>query len=394
MSFNNLGLSEAILQAITAAGYTQPTPIQTQAIPVILRGEDVIGSAQTGTGKTAAFALPIVQKLWKHAPGKPPRALILEPTRELAAQVLENFQKLGGTVGLKYALLHGGVGYGAQREALKRGSDVIIATPGRLLDHIEEGALTLKDIQILVLDEVDRMLDMGFLPDVRRIVEKTPRERQTLLFSATVPIEIERLAAWALRNPQKVAVSRSKSAAETVNHVMLPVDDRQKFDLLKHLLSQVAYKSVIIFSRTKHGADNVARKLAREGHPVAVLHADRSQRERTQALQDFKEGRAQVLVATDLVARGIDISSVSHVINYNIPDNPEDYVHRIGRTGRAGAEGDAYTLLTPEDVDTLRAIERILGKSIQRQKLPGFQYTWTPLDNLSDTPNKPKRRNG
>lgn len=394
MSFNELGLSDALLQAITAAGYTTATPIQAQAIPVILANEDVIGSAQTGTGKTAAFALPIIQKLWKHAPGKPPRALILEPTRELAAQVLENFQKLGGSIGLKYALLHGGVGYGAQREALKRGSDVIIATPGRLLDHIEEGALTLKDIQILVLDEVDRMLDMGFLPDVRRIVEKTPHARQTLLFSATVPVEIERLAAWALKNPKKVAVSRSKSAAETVNHVMLPVDDRQKFELLKYLLDYIDYKSVIIFCRTKHGADNIARKLDREGHPVAVLHADRSQRERTQALADFKAGRAQVMVATDLVARGIDISGVSHVINFNIPDNPEDYVHRIGRTGRAGAEGDAYTLLTAEDVDTLRAIERILGKTIERKKFPEFKYNWTPLDNLPSQAPKNKRRNG
>jgi ATP-dependent RNA helicase RhlE len=374
-------------------GYTEPTPIQAQAIPVILSGRDVIGSAQTGTGKTAAFALPIIQKLWNHRPKSPPRALILEPTRELAAQVIENFDKLGSTVGLKYALLHGGVGYGSQREALSRGSDVIIATPGRLLDHVEERALNLREIEILVLDEVDRMLDMGFMPDVRRIVEMTPRVRQTLLFSATVPQEIDRLANWALKNPEPIAVNRKLSAADTISHYMLPVDDRQKLELLKHLLKQIHHKSVIIFCRTKHGSDGVARKLQKEGHPVAVIHADRSQSERTRALKDFKDGKAQILVATDIAARGLDISSVSHVINYNIPEHAEDYIHRIGRTGRAGAEGDAYSMLTAADVEPLRAIERLLGRSIERKKLEGFEYNWTPLDDIQEKP-KPKRRNG
>lgn len=392
MSFDKLNLSTPILEAITQMGYTEPTPIQASAIPVILSGRDVIGSAQTGTGKTAAFALPILQKLWSHKAKQPPRALVLEPTRELAAQVLENFEKLGKTVGLKYALLHGGVGFGNQREALKRGSDVVIATPGRLLDHVEEHTLDLSRVEILVLDEVDRMLDMGFLPDVRRIVELTPRSRQTLLFSATVPQEIDRLAHWALKNPEPISVNRKLSAANTISHAMLPVDDRQKFELLLHLLKNIEYKSIIVFCRTKHGSDNVARKLQKNGVRVVVLHADRSQRERTEALKDFKEGRAQVMVATDLVARGIDITTVSHVINYNIPEHAEDYIHRIGRTGRAGTEGDAYTLLTAEDVDSLRAIERLLGRPIERRKLEGFKYNWTPLDNLPPA-NKPRRRN-
>lgn len=392
MSFNNLGLSDALLQAIEQMGYREATPIQAQAIPVVLQGRDVVGSAQTGTGKTAAFALPIIQKLWKHRAGRMPRALILEPTRELAAQVLENFEKLGATVGLKYALLHGGVGYGAQREALKRGSDVVIATPGRLLDHMEEGALNLREVEILVLDEVDRMLDMGFMPDVRRIVEKTPKERQTLLFSATVPTEIARLAAWALKEPVSVRVNPSNSTASTISHYILPVDDRQKYELLEHLLRKIDYKSVIIFCRTKHGSDAIAGKLQRGGHPAVVLHADRSQRERTEALAAFKSGESPVMVATDLVARGIDISSVTHVINFDIPENPEDYVHRIGRTGRAGAEGEAYTLLTAPDVEFLRAIEGILKKPIERKKFEDFRYNWTPLDSLAST-SKPKRRN-
>jgi ATP-dependent RNA helicase RhlE len=374
-------------------GYQTPTPIQEQSIPIILEGRDLIGSAQTGTGKTAAFALPILQKLWKHSPKQPPRALILEPTRELAAQVLENFDKFSKTTGLRACLLHGGVGYGAQRDALKRGSDIVIATPGRLLDHVQERTLDLRRIEMLVLDEVDRMLDMGFLPDVRRIVEMTPHTRQTLLFSATIPPEIGRLAAWALKNPERVAISPGRTAAQTVRHAMLPVDDRQKFELLFHLLQSTKYESVIIFCRTKHGSDSVARRLERGGTPTAVIHADRSQRERTQALANFKSGKVKVMVATDIVARGIDISGVSHVINYNIPDHAEDYIHRIGRTGRAGADGEAYTVLCAEDIDSLRSIERLLGKPVERVKLPGFAYNWTPLDNLPINPSKPRRRN-
>jgi ATP-dependent RNA helicase RhlE len=257
---------------------------------------------------------------------------------------------------------------------------------------LEEGALHLRDIQILVLDEADRMLDMGFLPDVRRIVELTPRSRQTLLFSATIPTEIDRLVNWALKHPKQISVNQKLSAADTINHVMLPVDDRQKYELLEYLLKQIDYKSVIIFCRTKHGTDNIARKLDRSQHKIAVLHADRSQRERTQALLDFKEGRAQIMVATDIAARGLDISGVGHVINYNIPDNPADYVHRIGRTGRAGTDGDAYTMLTAEDIDTLRAIERLLKRQIECKKLDGFKYNWTPMDNQPVAP-KAKRRN-
>ena len=372
--FTALGLNDRLAYAVQEMGYETPTPIQTQAIPQVLAGKDVIGSAQTGTGKTAAFALPILQKLGSHGAM---RVLILEPTRELAVQVEEAFKGFAKYTDLRVTVVYGGVGYGKQREDLARGMDVLAATPGRLLDYMEQGEIRLDHIDILVLDEVDRMLDMGFLPDVKRIVSKVPKNRQTLFFTATLPPEIEQLAAWALRDPFKISVSRERSTAETITHAFYPVVQAQKFDLLAYLLEETQYHSVIIFSRTKSGADYVASRLKQAGHTCAVMHADRSQQERTDALKGFKSGKYEVLVATDLVARGLDIADVSHVINFDVPENPEDYVHRIGRTGRAQKTGDAFTLVTEETWRDARSIERFIGQSIEWKKIDGFNYTYS-----------------
>ena len=375
-AFTALGLSDALAFGVQEMGYTAPTPIQAQAIPVVLKGGDVIGSAQTGTGKTAAFALPIIQRLGTH--GKL-RCLILEPTRELALQVEEAFQKFAKFTDLRVTIVYGGVGYGKQEDDLRRGMDILAATPGRLLDHLERGNCSLNDIDILVLDEVDRMLDMGFLPDVRRIVQKCPKARQTLFFTATLPPELEQLAGWALRDPVKVEIGRVRSPAETVAHAFYPVVASQKFELLQLLLQQTDFKSVIIFSRTRMGADRIAHRLEKTGHTVGVMHSDRNQRERIEALQGFKSGKYEVLVATDIAARGLDIAGVSHVINYDVPENPEDYVHRIGRTGRANNTGDAFTLVTEEDVRDARSIERYMGVGVERKKIEGFPYIYSAL---------------
>jgi len=375
-AFTALGLSDALAYGVQEMGYVSPTPIQAQAIPVVLKGGDVIGSAQTGTGKTAAFALPIIQRLGTH--GKL-RCLILEPTRELALQVEEAFQKFAKFTDLRVTIVYGGVGYGKQTEDLRRGMDILAATPGRLLDHLEQGNCSLADIDILVLDEVDRMLDMGFLPDVRRIVQKCPKERQTLFFTATLPPELEQLAGWALRDPVKVEIGRQRSPAETVTHAFYPVVASQKFDLLQLLLERTEFKSVLIFSRTRMGADRIAHRLESKGHTVGVMHSDRNQRERIEALQGFKSGKYEVLVATDIAARGLDIAGVSHVINYDVPENPEDYVHRIGRTGRAQNTGDAFTLVTEEDVRDARSIERYMGVAVERKKIEGFPYIYSAL---------------
>ena len=376
-AFTKLGLNDAIAFAVAEMGYTEPTPIQAQAVPVVLAGRDVIGSAQTGTGKTAAFALPLMHRLGSHQ--KKTRCLVLEPTRELALQVEEAFQKYAKYTDLTVTVVYGGVGYGKQRDDLARGVDVIAATPGRLLDHLEQGTASLADVEILVLDEVDRMLDMGFLPDVKRIIQKCPQARQTLFFSATMPPELAQLAGWALRDPQEIKIGRTRSAAETVAHAFYPVVATQKFELLLELLKRTDFKSVIIFTRTKMGADRIAHRLQRESHTVGVIHSDRSQRERVEALQGFKDGTFEVLVATDIAARGLDIAGVSHVVNYDVPENAEDYVHRIGRTGRAQSTGDAYTLVTEEDVRDARSIERFIGASIERKKLEGFPYIYSAL---------------
>ena len=375
-AFTKLGLNDALAFAVAEMGYADPTPIQAQAIPVVLAGKDVIGSAQTGTGKTAAFALPILHKLGAH--GKM-RCLVLEPTRELALQVEEAFQKFSKYTDLTTTIVYGGGGYGKQREDLKRGIDVLAATPGRLLDLLGDGTTHLRDIDILVLDEVDRMLDMGFLPDVRRIVQQCPAARQTLFFTATLPPEIASLAGWALRDPVEIKIGARRSAAETVAHAFYPVVATQKFDLLLELLRRTEFKSVIIFTRTRMGADRIAARLERENHTVGVLHSDRNQRERVEALQGFKSGQFEVLVATDIAARGLDIAGVSHVVNYDVPENAEDYVHRIGRTGRAQNTGDAFTLVTEEDVRDARSIERFINATIERKKLEGFPYIYSAL---------------
>ncbi|MEY3773337.1 MAG: ATP-dependent helicase RhlE [Verrucomicrobiota bacterium] len=371
MPFKALNLSPDILRGVQAAGYAEPTPIQLRAIPLVLGGGDVIGSAQTGTGKTAAFALPILTRLGTH--GKT-RVLVLEPTRELAAQVETAFRDFARFTNLRTVAIYGGVGYGNQRAELRRGVDIIVATPGRLMDYLKEGTLNLRDLNTLVLDEVDHMLDMGFLPVVRDIIGRCPRERQTLLFSATVPPEIQAIASFALRNPTRIEVGVNRTVNQSVNHALYPVGYAQKFDLLLALLEKTDFDSVLVFSRTKHGADKIARRLKAANHSVAVLHANRSQNQRMEALAGFKSGKYEVMVATDIAARGIDVAGVSHVINYDVPEKPEDYVHRIGRTGRAQAVGDAFTLVTPENAGDIRDIQRFIGAKIPELKLEGFPY--------------------
>ena len=378
MAFSKLGLSEKILEGVKAMGYVDPTPIQLRAIPLVLSGKDVIGSAQTGTGKTAAFALPILSKLGTHNPVGP-RVLILEPTRELAAQVETAIRDYARFTDLKVCVVFGGVGYGKQNDELKAGTDIVVATPGRLLDHLEQGTLKLDKVEFLVLDEADRMLDMGFLPDVRRLVEKCPKQRHSALFSATVPPQIETLIQWAMHEPETIEIGARRSPAESVKHVIYPVSDTQKTDLLLELLKRVNYDSVIVFCRTKHGADRCAALLKRENHAVAVLHSNRTQKEREQALQGFRDGKFEVLVATDIAARGLDIADVSHVVNYDVPQHPEDYIHRIGRTGRAAATGDAFTIMVAEDAPHVFAIERFISQKIPRVKLENFDYRYTAL---------------
>ena len=362
-----------MVRGAQAMGYIDPTPIQLRAIPVVLTGRDLIGSAQTGTRKTAAFALPLLANLRVHQPGGP-RVLVLEPTRELAAQVETAFHDLARFTDLRTTVLHGGVGYGRQRGDLQAGTDVVVATPGRLMDFLQEGTLSLKGITVLVLDEVDRMLDMGFIHDVKRIVQQCPRQRQTLFFSATVPPEIEAVAKFALRDPARVEIGAVKAVTQLITHAVYPISQGKKFDLLQALLARIDFDSVLIFSRTKHGADRIARRLKHANHSVAVLHANRSQSQRTEALAGFKNGRYEVMVATDIAARGIDVAGISHVVNYDVPENPEDYVHRIGRTGRAQAVGDAFTLATPENARDIRDIERFIGQRIPQLRLEGFDY--------------------
>ncbi|PAW78812.1 MAG: RNA helicase [Verrucomicrobia bacterium Tous-C9LFEB] len=374
MSFQNLGLSDDVVHGVQSMGYIDPTPIQLRAIPLVLGGSDLIGASQTGTGKTAAFALPILTKLAKHG-GL--RALILEPTRELAAQVETAFRDYSRFSNLRTVVVYGGVGYGKQLEELKRGADILVATPGRLLDHMEQGNIDLSTIEHLVLDEADRMLDMGFMPDVRRIIEKCRKQRQTCLFSATMPPEIAGLCEWALKEPQSIEIGQRRSVAESVKHAIYPVAGTQKFELLMALLERTNYDSVLIFTRTKHAADRVASQLKPLNHAVAVLHSNRSQNERLEALEGFRTGKYEVMVATDIAARGLDVSGISHVINYDVPQHPEDYVHRIGRTGRAEATGDAFTLMTADEAPDVASIERFIGQSIPRVKLENFAYVYS-----------------
>ncbi len=383
MSFQDFGLLDEVVRGVESMGYVDPTPIQLRAFPIILSGKDMMGSAQTGTGKTAAFGLPILSMLKTH--GKM-RVLILEPTRELAAQVETAFRDFARFMDVTVGLVYGGVGYGKQREFLEKGGDVLVATPGRLLDFIEDGTADLRDIQFLVLDEVDRMLDMGFLPQVRRIVDRLPKERQTLFFSATLPPELETMTQWLLKNPESVEIGQRRSPAETVTHALYPVAKDQKFDLLVAMLEQTKFDSVLIFTSTKIMADKLAHFLKEKKHSVAALHSNRTQNEREDALAGFKSGKYEVMVATDIAARGLDIAGVSHVINYDVPQHPEDYVHRIGRTGRALQVGDAFTIFTAEEIDHVRSIERFIGAKIPRQKLEGFDYLYTALFNEAAIP--------
>jgi ATP-dependent RNA helicase RhlE len=373
MPFTKLNLAPNFLRGVQAMGYTEPTPIQLRAIPAVLSGRDLVASAQTGTGKTAAFALPVLTMLGIHKK-EGPRVLVLEPTRELAAQVETAFRDFGRFSDIRATVLHGGVGYGRQRSELRAGTDIVVATPGRLMDFMQEGELKLNNIEILILDEVDRMLDMGFIHDVKRIIQKCPTKRQTLFFSATVPPEIAAVASFALKDPVRVEIGVARSVTTLITHAIYQVQQEQKFELLEALLAAIDFNSVLVFSRTKHGADRIARRLREANHSVAVLHANRSQNQRMEALEGFRSGRYEVMVATDIAARGIDVAGVSHVINYDVPENPEDYVHRIGRTGRAQAVGDAFTLATPENSSDVRAIERFIGQEIPRLKLEGFVY--------------------
>jgi ATP-dependent RNA helicase RhlE len=388
MTFDELGLSAPIKQAVAEAGYTTPTSIQAQAIPLILDGKDVVGASQTGTGKTAAFALPALSRI---EPLGKPQILVLEPTRELAHQVAEQFEKYGKHTGLKTALLYGGVGYGEQSKLLEAGADIVVATPGRLVDHFYRATMRFGALKILVLDEVDRMLDMGFLPQVRRIVNLCPWEgRQTLLFSATMPAAIQTFAQWCLVEPVSVEIARA-AVASSVTHAFYPVAMDQRDELLVALLDKTEWNSVMIFTRTRKEADEVTSMLKTSGHPnVVAMHSDVAQRDRMEALQGFRDGKYTVLVATDVAARGIDISGVSHVINYRVPENAEDYVHRIGRTGRAAAEGDAFTLLTADELDYAKSVEVFTNQTIPRRKLENFDYIYTAL--LDDDKPKMVRR--
>jgi ATP-dependent RNA helicase RhlE len=378
-AFQALGFSNAVLAAVRDFGYTTPTEIQSKAAPIVLSGKDLVGASQTGTGKTAAFGMPTLTRLG--APGAL-RCLILEPTRELAAQVVEHFERLGTHTGLRTLLVHGGVGYEKQRKGLQQGVDIVVATPGRLLDFMQDGTVSLDNIEVLILDEVDRMLDMGFLPDVRRIVERTPRTRQTLFFSATMPAQIKGLADWALKEPASVEVGLRFSPSETVSHYLYPVASDQREELLLELLRRTDFHSVMVFTRTKMDADRLYAAIQRDGeHKAAVMHGDITQRDREKALQDFRDGTVEVIVATDVAARGLDISGVTHVVNYMVPEHSEDYVHRIGRTGRAKKEGDAFTLFSAEEIGYVASIERLIGQTIERRKLDDFKYKFTTVLN-------------
>jgi len=361
------------MQGIKRAGYETATPIQEAAIPAALRGRDIIGTAQTGTGKTAAFVLPILNKLLD-GPRNQARALIVTPTRELAEQINSVTKTLSAGTGLRSATIYGGVGADRQIKALRAGTEILVACPGRLLDLIQQRHAKMNRIEILVLDEADRMFDMGFLPDVRRIIKAVPVERQTMLFSATFPPEVELLAAQSLTEPQKIAMGISKPAV-TVTHALYPVPPHLKSGLLLKLLKQTDTDSVLVFTRTKHRADKIARQIAHAGFRVTSLHSNRTQGQRERALHGFKTGHFQIMVATDIAARGLDIDSISHVINFDMPDTADAYIHRIGRTGRAQRTGDAFTLVTPDDNDMIRTLERIMKHPLEKITLEDFDYS-------------------
>ncbi len=376
MTFQTLGLATDLLRAVAEQGYSQPTPIQQQAIPAVLQGHDVLASAQTGTGKTAGFTLPLLQRL-NASPANPghrsPRALILTPTRELAAQVGDSVQTYGKYLSLRSTVVYGGVGIVPQIQTLRRGVDVLVATPGRLIDHLGQKTVNLSHVEILVLDECDRMLDMGFIHAIRKILAVLPHSRQTLLFSATFSPEIQQLANKLLNAPVLIEVAPRNTAAEQVTQIVHLVDRDRKRDLLAYMISFHNWQQVLVFTRTKHGANRLAEQLTQDGLKTAAIHGNKSQAARTRALNDFKQGKVRVLVATDVASRGIDIDQLPYVVNFDLPDVPEDYVHRIGRTGRAGNEGRAISLVSRDEYPLLKSIERLLNRSIDKDPISGYE---------------------
>lgn len=384
MPFNQFHLNAQILKGIQDMGFKRPTPIQAEAIPLVMEGRDLIACAQTGTGKTAAFLLPIFHRLMEGGVGKT-RALVLVPTRELAVQVEEDVRELGGHTGLRSAAIYGGVGMFHQEQALRSGVDIVAATPGRLLDHMGRGHAKFHHLKFLVLDEADRMLDMGFLPDIRRILHQLPAKRQTLLFSATIPNEILSLAHSILHQPARIQVEHAKPAVG-ITQAIYPVPQHLKFKLLLHLFREVQMSSALVFRRTKIGTDKLVRFLRDHGVRAGVIHGDRSQSEREHALASFKEGRVQILIATEIAARGIDVEGISHVINYDVPESAGAYIHRVGRTGRAEMTGDAFTLVSAEDEELIRVIEKALGKQLPRVTFPNFNYNELPPHRIGHAP--------
>ncbi len=388
MDFYQFNLDSRLNYGIKQAGYRQPTPIQTSAIPLAMAGHDLIGTAQTGTGKTAAFILPILHKILNN-PGKKPQALIVTPTRELAEQIHQTVIELKGQTKISSIAIYGGVKPKPQIEALRRGVDIVVACPGRLLDHLQNKHIRLGNVSSLVLDEADRMLDMGFFPDIKRILQYLPTEKQTMLFSATFPKEIETLARQTLRKPERVSIGITRPA-HTVSHTLYPVPQHLKRELLIKILKQTDTNSVLIFTRTKRRAQRLSRQIANVGYRVTSLHGDRTQGQRQNALAGFKKGKFQIMVATDIAARGLDIESISHVINFDMPNTADAYIHRIGRTGRAKREGEAFTLCTPEDSAMVKKIERIMKQRLSRKTLPGFDYE-VPTPNYQNSNEGQKR---
>ncbi len=388
-SFHALGLAPELLRAVEEEGYQEPTPIQAEAIPTALAGRDVVGSAQTGTGKTAAFMLPILQRLMDRPRGTM-RALVLVPTRELAEQVLSSTRVYGRHARAEAVAVYGGVGMVPQTQALRRGVDIVVATPGRLLDHMNRGHVDASGLEVLVLDEADRMLDMGFAPDVNRILQALPAERQTLLFSATISSDVDRLARRALKEHAAVEIGRRAEAADGVEHVLVAVDKAAKSDVLSHVLNELPEGRALVFTRTKWGADKLAHRLKRGGHPVAALHGGKTQPSRLETLERFRSGKTPVLVATDVAARGIDVDDILMVVNYDVPNDPEVYVHRVGRTARAGATGLAVTLMSPDEWLLMGDVEKLLGQILRRDVVPGFEPRVMPLQPTERTVRRPQ----
>jgi ATP-dependent RNA helicase RhlE len=400
MSFDTLGLRTELLRAVGAAGYTRPTPIQAQAIPMVLEGRDILAGSQTGTGKTASFALPMLQRLaGRRKRGHLPRALVLAPTRELAAQVEESFRIYGKHLSIRSAVIFGGVSMKPQLAALKRGLDVVVATPGRLLDHAGQKTIDLSRVETLVLDEADRMLDMGFIHDIKRVLALLPKNRQNLLFSATYSKEIRKLADGLLKNPAQIEVARRNATVKTISQKVYPVAKTRKRELLSNLIREGEWRQVLVFTRTKHGANKLTRQLNSDGVSAVAIHGNKSQSARTRALADFKSGQVRTLIATDIAARGLDIERLPHVVNYELPNVPEDYVHRIGRTGRAGECGMALSLVSQEEGKLLNGIQRLLKKEIEVEEIPGYQKEvvrppWPRQRKANPNPRRPRGGGG